>query len=263
MQPQSFITFSIDDGHPADLRTLELLQKYALKGTFYVPAKHERPLMTRSQLQFLARHSELGGHTLNHFRLTSLPDSQVWTELDGCKKWLEDVAGYRVNSFCYPCGKFNQRIAALVKKAGFLGARTCMFNLTGFPASPFIWGVSTHAFPHSRIVQFRHALLEGNMEGAWNFISIFKGLTDWEAQFLCTLDYVSRTGGVAHLFLHSWEIEERGEWDKLERLFRAIREYKSLTRMTNGELFRFWHTRNPSDLTNVKAEEVQPRVKVS
>ena len=261
--PQSFVTLSVDDGHPTDLRTLELVQKYGLKATFYVPAKFERPVMTRSQLQLLSRHAELGGHTMNHLRLTSLPEAQVWAELSDGKKWLEDVSGSRVDSFCYPGGKFNQRVATLAEKAGYLGARTCMLNLTGFPAKPFAWGVSTHAYSHGRVVQLRHALLEGNLEGGWKFFRTFKGLVDWEEQFLCTLDYVSRSGGIAHLFLHSWEIDERNEWGKLERVFQAISRYELPMRMTNGELYRLWHTRNRGDFATARAEQVQPQAKAS
>jgi hypothetical protein len=62
----------------------------------------------------------------------------------------------------------------------------------------------------------------------------------WAAQFICALEDVSREGGIAHLYFHSWEIDQNGEWDDLEGLFKAIARY-SLTPVTNGFLYRRWH----------------------
>ena len=41
MKPSTCITTSWDDGHPLDLRVAELLAKYGLQGTFYVPMTAE------------------------------------------------------------------------------------------------------------------------------------------------------------------------------------------------------------------------------
>ena len=69
-----FITISVDDGHPADLRTAELLSKYGLKATFYVPAENpERAVLGAEGFREIAREFELGGHTMRHVVLNSLP----------------------------------------------------------------------------------------------------------------------------------------------------------------------------------------------
>src|SRR4051794_21779274 len=43
-----FITTSWDDGHPLDIRIAELLAKYDLPGTFYIPRASQRPTMEES-----------------------------------------------------------------------------------------------------------------------------------------------------------------------------------------------------------------------
>src|SRR5260370_16682083 len=129
---------------------------------------------------------------------------------------MEDVLGEPLISFCYPGGKFDRKSIALVQRAGFLGARTCLLNLHSFPRNPFLWGVSTHACWHSRVVQIRHALLERNFLGAYNFFQTYKGATDWEIQFLLPLHYVLPHRGIAHIYLHSWEVDANGQWQKLE-----------------------------------------------
>jgi len=237
-----FVTISVDDGHPTDLRTAHLLEKYGLKATFYLPRQnHERRLMSEREIKDLGTCHELGAHTVNNLRLKGLPKNVASQEISEGKDWLQNLTGLEITSFCYPGGKFDATAVQLVRDAGFLGARTCMFNLHELPRDPFLFGVSTHACQHSTAIQFRHAVLERNFRGAWNYITVYRLTVDWMQQFLLSLDCVERRGGVAHLFLHSWEIDAHGEWLKLESLFKEISERPNLTRVTNGDLFRWLH----------------------
>src|SRR5579872_6682713 len=94
---RAFVTVSVDDGHPTDLRTAELLHKYGLKATFYAPAANpERPVMSATDLRRLSSSFEVGGHTLNHVPLPSLPRERAWAEIVDCKNWLEDLTGKTV-----------------------------------------------------------------------------------------------------------------------------------------------------------------------
>jgi peptidoglycan/xylan/chitin deacetylase (PgdA/CDA1 family) len=234
----AFLTISVDDGNVSDLTTAELLCKVGLKATFYIPRSNpERPVMGLSQIKNLATTFEVGGHTLSHVQLPKLGRSRAWNEIRGCKDWLQDLLGQRVHSFCYPRGKYSREICDLVAKAGFLGARTCRYNLNHLPVDPFRAGVSTEAFSHSVTVQCRHALFERNFNGLLGFFKIHDMATDWEIHFRRALDWVEINGGAAHLYLHSWEVEQRNEWPKLERAFRDASRRKRLAPITNGDLF--------------------------
>jgi peptidoglycan/xylan/chitin deacetylase (PgdA/CDA1 family) len=245
LNARSYVTISVDDGHPTDLKTAELLASFNLRATFYIPARNpERQVMPDTDIKALAQAFEIGGHTMNHRPLSSLPPREAYREVVEGKQWLEALTGAPTVAFCYPRGKFNRRLVALVRQAGFSGARTCRFNLTGWPADPFLWGVSTHAYSHSTQVQLRHALLESNFRGFYDFFGTHHAATDWEMHFLHGLSRVASRGGIAHLYLHSWEIEERREWDKLRRVLCRIAAHPTLERVTNGELFRLWRSRN-------------------
>ncbi|HTV53658.1 MAG TPA: polysaccharide deacetylase family protein [Terriglobia bacterium] len=238
---EKYLTISVDDGHPSDLRTVDLLHRYGLRATFYIPGvNHERELMTPSQMREIDSQFEVGSHCLNHVRLTWLSPERAWREISDGKKFSEDTLGHSVVSFCYPGGKFNRRIEALVRKAGFLAGRTCRYFLNDFPDNPFRWGVSAYANTYPAYVQVRHALKEHNYRGCYNYLTTFKATTSWQDQFQCALEKVTHDGGVAHLYLHSWEIDENGEWDKLEALFRSISNYP-LKPVTNGYLYRRWY----------------------
>jgi peptidoglycan/xylan/chitin deacetylase (PgdA/CDA1 family) len=244
MNRPAYLTISVDDGHPTDLKSAELLQKLGLKATFYIPARNpERQLMSEPMIRELAGIFELGSHTYNHKPLSDLHDWAARAEITEGKKWLEDITGSEVVSFCYPRGKFHGGTVKLVSEAGFLGARTCLFNLHGFPQNPFLWGVSTHAYSHSIITQIRHALLERNCRGVSNFAIVHKFARDWASHFYRAVDFVEQHGGVAHLYFHSWEIDELKQWSKLENLLESISQRKTLVRVTNGDLFARWAVR--------------------
>jgi len=241
---QAFVTISVDDGHPTDLRSAELLSKYSLPATFYVPARNpERPVMSSTQMRQIAQQFELGGHTMNHVPLNSVPEDRVWLEISEGKAWLEDLLGKPARSFCYPRGKHNGRVVALVKKAGFVGARTCFLNRHDFPPDPFLWGVSTQGYALSRMIQVRHALVEGNFQGAVNFLWMYKATTDWATHFQRALDQVETTGGIAHLYFHSWEIDGGGEWQKLESVLKSVSQRQNMRKVSNGDLFAMWNAR--------------------
>ena len=47
MKDTGYLTISVDDGHPTDFKSAELLARYGLKATFYIPARNpEREVMT-------------------------------------------------------------------------------------------------------------------------------------------------------------------------------------------------------------------------
>jgi peptidoglycan/xylan/chitin deacetylase (PgdA/CDA1 family) len=233
-----YITISVDDGHATDLRTADLLDEVGLRATFYIPATNrERPVMSNDEIRSVAARFEVGGHTFHHQPLTGLEPVESRREIVDGKAWLEDVSESPVRSFCYPRGKFNAGLARQVEAAGFACARTCRLNLTGRPANPYTWGVSTQASSHSRPIQIRHAAIERNWSGLANFLRIFRAAADWEDHFGLAARHVASHGGIAHLFLHSWEIDRHDEWDKLRRLLVRVRDDYSLVSVTNGELF--------------------------
>ena len=48
---EAILTTSLDDGHPLDLKLADLLAKYCVPGTFYIPLGNgERPAMDASRM---------------------------------------------------------------------------------------------------------------------------------------------------------------------------------------------------------------------
>lgn len=117
---QIIITISWDDGYALDIKIAELLDKYNMKGTFYVPIRNnEYPVMNAAILNDIADKYEIGGHTVNHIYLNTLGESEANYEISGCKNILQNQLGKQIDAFCYPGGKYSQRDINLVKEAGF------------------------------------------------------------------------------------------------------------------------------------------------
>jgi peptidoglycan/xylan/chitin deacetylase (PgdA/CDA1 family) len=242
--PGKYLTISVDDGHPDDLRVAELLAKHGLKATFYIPARNpERELLPASRIRELGREFEIGAHTYNHKPLKGLPPEETRAEVEDGKDWLEQLLGAPVRAFCYPRGKMDRRAVEAVERAGFVGARTCQWNRMDFPAHPQRWGLGTQARSHPRRVQIQHAAVEGNWRGLVNFLGPLRATVDWARHFARVVNRVERRGGVAHLYLHGWEIAAADHWRQLEAVFDFIQEREGFTRLTNGELFELWHGR--------------------
>jgi peptidoglycan/xylan/chitin deacetylase (PgdA/CDA1 family) len=228
-----FVTTSWDDGHILDYKLAGLLEDYGLPGTFYVaPENIELPRRERLRnrdLQALARDFEIGGHTLTHRRLTSLPDAIASREVVEGKDTLEQVIGAPLRSFCYPGGEYSHQHPAMVRDAGFELARTARRGVTD--VSPrYETHTTAHAYRHPSDVPVALRL------AGWDPKKAREIFWNWDVLAMTMFDLVLTTGGVFHLWGHSWEIEEKKDWTRLERVFSYIGNRPDVKYVHNGEL---------------------------
>lgn len=232
------LTTSWDDGHPLDFRIAEMLERYGLTGTFYVPRQAETEVMSTAQIQELGKRFEIGAHTLDHVRLQNISDVEARHQLRGSRLWIEEVTGRECRVFCFPGGKFHRRQLPLLRECGFVAARTVeMMSLTGSHTMNGLALLPTtiQAHPHSLLTYTRNAAKRWRAPNMWRAMVYHKN--DWASTAISFLNCARREGGVFHLWGHSWEIEEAGQWEALERVLAAMGECKPEARcVTNGEL---------------------------
>jgi peptidoglycan/xylan/chitin deacetylase (PgdA/CDA1 family) len=230
----AIITTSWDDGHVLDLKLADLLQKYGLKGTFYI-APEDREFtptdrLTPNQIHALAQNFEVGAHTVTHPRLTQVPDAEAEREIRESKSLLETITGRPVTSFCYPAGAYSSGHVQMVKNAGFAYARTVERFKFALGSQPLTTPTSIHAYRHwsdlGRIAGFAHA-------NPWLTL---RYLLNWDLLAIAMFERTLRRGGVFHIWGHSWEIDRNGDWSRLERVFKHISGHPSMRYVTNGEL---------------------------
>ena len=120
MSGRLLVTTSWDDGHPSDERLADLLSRYGIAGTFYVPDRNseDRPVLDEAAIRRLSSTFEIGGHSIDHVVLHRLPPEELARQVVGNKRWLEDVSGKPIRGFCYVRGRYNNAVTGVVRRAG-------------------------------------------------------------------------------------------------------------------------------------------------
>jgi peptidoglycan-N-acetylglucosamine deacetylase len=247
MMPQTFITTSWDDGHPLDLRVAELLAKYGLSGTFYIPKKTDRETMSATEIRALSRAFEIGGHTLHHPILTNTPEREAWQEIVGSKSWLESITGAPCEMFCPPAGKFSAQHLGMAREAGYIGLRSVELLSLDFPRMREgirMLPTTIQAYPHAPFALARNAIKRMAFDN-WRFVAYGRS-TEWPALARSLLQQALISGGVFHLWGHSWELQATGQWQRLDEVLRYMGEFaRQAPSLTNGRICRFLSRTSP------------------
>lgn len=124
------VTFSFDDGVTQDIRLVEILNKYGLKGTFNLNSgrlgckgelerngrivSHDK--VQPNQVRSLYAGHEIAVHTVNHPTLVGLPEEQIIFEVEEDRKALEELCGYPIVGMAYPNGPNDDRVAKIIEE---------------------------------------------------------------------------------------------------------------------------------------------------
>lgn len=190
------IELSFDDGDALDKRVIELLDKYGFTATFYIPVIS----WGFDYLDVYKKH-EVGGHTISHPQnIRKLnKENQEWQIKTG-KKMLEEKLGNKVQSFCYPRGRYSDLTVKIVKEAGFENARTTDVLKTSY-ADPFKKPTSVHFYPLRKEYKGDH------------WLAVAKRILEKNPKYF-------------HAWGHSWEIERYHQWERFEQFLRLLHEHR-------------------------------------
>lgn len=230
------ITTSWDDGHPLDFRIAELLHKYSLAGTFYIPktnAEHE--VMPEHDVAELAKEFEIGGHTLSHIRLRTTDTTILEYEIAGCRKWLSDLTGHEPASFCFPGGIFHQKAVDVVCQSGYQIIRTTELLSTETQTPKGLVPTTLQVYEHKSSTYAKHLIKKQRWTNMLHWLQS-SSLNHLPALTESYLDRIAGEGGCFHLWGHSWEIEEYNLWARLEELFRILSGRDDFRHVENKDL---------------------------
>jgi peptidoglycan/xylan/chitin deacetylase (PgdA/CDA1 family) len=133
--PQRPVVLTFDDGYREDFTNVRpLLARRHWPGVLNLAVRNLLDgKLTVSQIRLMIRQGwEIDAHTINHLDLTTLGSSDLRHEVAGSRTWIRRRFHVPVDFFCYPSGRYNARVVAAVRAAGFIGA-----TIEGFsPASP-------------------------------------------------------------------------------------------------------------------------------
>ncbi len=212
-----------DDGVLQDVRFVELMNKYGLKGTFNLNSAllesefawiHPNGMTVKrlptSVVAELYKNHEVASHTLTHPYLSQLTEAEVMHQMARDKENLERLTGRPVLGFAGPFSHWSPMIADCARKCGFVYARNAEERYSYAPPEEYYyWSAgSYHVMPGFR----------GFVEGFFH--------ADEELA-LC------------QIVGHTYDLDAENMWDHMESVLRRVAEDDSILPMTNLELVRY------------------------
>jgi peptidoglycan/xylan/chitin deacetylase (PgdA/CDA1 family) len=210
-----------------------------MPGTFYIPRRSQRPVLDPGGVRALAQSFDIGAHTLTHPILTSLPLAAAASEIGGSRRYIEDATGRACFLFAPPGGKYWAAHLGIAQRAGFRGVRTTELLYRGFPrrrGGLVVMPTTMQVYAHPGVRYIRNALKRARFA---NLAAYFRhvGGASLTAAFTRLIEAAIQSGGVLHLWGHSWEIEERGAWNALETMLASLAERRECLRpISNASL---------------------------
>lgn len=125
--PRKPVVVSFDDGYLSHATVAApTLRRYGWPGVLNLAVQDlGADGLPRHLAQEMVREGwEFDSHTLTHPDLRTIGDAQLRTELVGSRQRIKQLLGVEPRFFCYPAGKYDARVIAAVKAAGYAGATT-------------------------------------------------------------------------------------------------------------------------------------------
>ena len=139
--PERTIVVTFDDGFADNYHNaFPVLQKEGVPMTLFLTAdyigREELPVLrdrrgvaplSWEQVEEMSRHGiDIGAHTLTHPELTEVDDARLEKEVAGSRRAIAERLGRDIRLFCYPRGRFDERVKQAVRDAGYDLACTTM-----------------------------------------------------------------------------------------------------------------------------------------
>jgi len=229
------VTTSWDDGHCLDEQLADVLADHGVAASFYLAPKNAEiradRRLSHASIRRIAQSFEIGSHTLTHPRLTRLDSASAAREIALGRDELEQVVGKSVTSFCYPYGAYNVQHVKMVEDLGFVVGRTTRRFCVEWPSNLLQMSTTSHAVRRKADAWpvLRRSRTASQALSTW---------ASWDVLARRLFEEALVKGGVYHLWGHSWEIEENGDWQRLRSFLRYVASVPGVLFLTNGELAR-------------------------
>jgi peptidoglycan/xylan/chitin deacetylase (PgdA/CDA1 family) len=135
------VVITFDDGCETDLTVAApILRQADFRATFYITIGHlGRPgyLVPQQVRELSDAGFDIGSHSMTHPYLSDLDDSELHREIVLSKIQLEEMIGRPVLDFSCPGGRWNSRVAAIARQAGYRSITTSRVAANRPTSDPF------------------------------------------------------------------------------------------------------------------------------
>lgn len=219
------LTLSYDDGVVQDIRMIEILNKYGIKGTFninsgaYAPEDHVREKfdgrmkLSESKALYIDSGHEVAVHSFTHPFLEQLDTTEIIYQITEDRKSIEKEYGKIARGMAYPMGTYNDKVVDVLEKCGIAYARTTK--------STFKFG-----FPDNWLML--HPTCHHSYENLDELIKTF-------------VEMPSRWGNAEMFYLwgHSYEFDRNDNWEVIENFAKYAGEHDHIWYATNIEIYDY------------------------
>lgn len=207
------LTLSFDDGRDHDRRFVRMLNGYGIKATFHLNSGFlgKEGYIGKEEAGTLYRGHEVSAHTVSHPFLEQSPPEQVVSQVVEDRKALEALVHVPIKGMSYPFGTYNDQVVSLLRAVGIEYARTV--NSHGsfhMPEDWLCWHPTCH---HKQMVEFAE-------------------------QFVRLEERFSRMA-LLYVWGHSYEFENDGNWDLIERFGETVGGREDIWYATNAEIYAY------------------------
>ena len=223
-----------DDGILQDVRFVELLNRYGLKGTFNLNSAlmenqfewvHEKGLVVKrlsiDVVKDLYEGHEAASHTLHHPYMHDLSEEGVMWELGQDKRNLEVLFGKEIKGFAVPFDYYSGLIEECVKACGFAYGRISEMSHSFRPQKDYYnWKATVF---HCEDV-----------------------MEELVQQFVETEEELA----VFQIVGHSYDLDAEDMWDRMEHVLRTVSEQEDVLPMTNIEMIEYLKAMERAEITD-------------
>ena len=221
-------TMSYDDGVIQDRRLVAMMNQYGIKGTFNLNAgflgRCERAVIDgidtditkiqKEEVTTLYQNHEVANHGFTHLKVTDVGPEVVANQIIEDRKVLESLTDYICQGFAYPFGCYNDEAITTLKACGLVYARTV---------------VNTGTFDLPEDFMKWHPTCHHNDERLMMLAKDF-----------CKNEGLFGSPRLFYLWGHSYEFDQRDNWEVIEELLGYIKDYKdNVWFATNGEIYQY------------------------
>lgn len=219
------LTLSYDDGVVQDIRLIEIMDKYGLKGTFninsglYLPEDvvrdkfYRRLKLSEAQKLYANSGHEVAVHSLTHPFLEKLDTAEIIYEITEDRRAIENHYGAITRGMAYPYGTYSETVVDVLEKCHIAYART-------------VKSTYSFAFPENWLTL--HPTCHHNDE---RLEELIKNFVETPNKY--------NNPEMFYLWGHSYEFDDNDNWDVIERFAEYAGGHENIWYATNIEIYDY------------------------
>ena len=224
------LTLSYDDGVVQDIRLIEIMNRWGLKGTFnintglYLPEDtvreryYGRMKLSEAQALYIGSGQEVAVHGLTHPFLEKQKPDEMLVEILEDRKNIEAQYGTLARGMAYPFGTYDDGVVERLAQCGICYSRTV---------------VTTENFKFPENWLTLHPTCHHNNPNTLEWAKEFAELD------VSSLYYTSQFPRLFYIWGHTYEFDNNKNWERIDEIGEILGNRDDIWYATNSEICEY------------------------